>query len=230
MRSARHGQTCPHPNDRCMLGGDRKCNVGNVVYNPSDDATILSSILSSLGGADANRMHRQEAEQTQEWRGAVQHKALWHLPGFGRKTRIRTTFGDLPIEVLRVGDPLVVADGTFARVAWVDKIALDADFLRRHASALPVLIRENAADYGKPMRDLLVSPLQELAFGLANFRPRFRTAGTISGRAEIGRAHVQTITYYLFHCQKPVVAYAEGVPVRIAPLPEGTLMGVDDDE
>lgn len=217
-----------YPSDRSRLGERKECDVGNVVYNASDDAAILGSILKAMKGGDASQPSRQTPGPGHQWEGSVQDKALWHLPGFGRKTRIRTTFGDLPIEVLRVGDQLAVADGGIARVAWVDKIALDADYLQRNASALPILIRENAADYGKPLRDLLVSPQQELAFGLANFRPRFRTAGTISGRAQIGRAQVQTITYYLFHCQKPVVAYAEGVPVRIAPLPEGTMIRIDE--
>ncbi|MDE3027571.1 MAG: Hint domain-containing protein [Paracoccaceae bacterium] len=153
----------------------------------------------------------------------------WQLPGFTAKTRIRTAFGEMPIEALRLRDEVRTSAGRILRVAWIDQIRLDEAYLQHHPEAQPFMIRANALDYGKPLRDLLISPRQEMSHGLANFQIRFATADSIKGRAGVFRRPGMAVTYYLFHCGEPATVFAEGVPVNVAPLPTPIESVLDED-
>lgn len=192
--------------------------MANVIFNASEDDFILNSVLRSVAappgqGVPGARLSDEEAELLDI------PATRWTLPGFTRKTRIRTSFGDLPIEALRLRDEVRTDTGRMLRVKWIDKVELDEGFLRRNPVAQPILIRENALDHGKPLRDMLISPWQELSYGLSNFQSRFAEAGEIKGRPNLFRKPSLAITYFLFHCGEPAVLFAEGVPVRVAPMP-----------
>jgi hypothetical protein len=140
----------------------------------------------------------------------------WNLPGFGGKARVGTAFGDLPIEALRLRDDIRTFTGSIARVQWVDKIHLDADFLRKHPSALPIRIAANSLGPGKPMQDLIVSPRQEVCPD-AHVASSFLQASDLRPRFDVHRVQTAGLTYYRFHCGEPVVVRMEGVWVRILP-------------
>ncbi len=152
---------------------------------------------------------------------------VWSLPGFGRKTRIRTAFGELPVEALRLRDEVRTGSGRIVRVVWIDAVRLDTDYLQRNPEAQPVLIRENGFDHGKPMRDMLVSPRQELSYGLGDFEYRFAMASALTGRPNVLRKPEFCMTYFMFHCGEPAVIYAEGVPVLVSP-PPAAVAGAED--
>ncbi len=154
----------------------------------------------------------------------------WMLPGFAAKTRITTAFGDLPIEALRLRDEVRTTSGRMLRVAWIDKIKLDQSFLEHHPEALPVMIRANALEHGKPVRDLLVSPNQVLSMGLANFQIKFVPAEDIRGRTGVFRKPEFLMTYYMFHCGEPTTVLAEGVAVQVNPLHAAPDTDDEDDD
>ncbi len=141
----------------------------------------------------------------------------WTLPGLCWNTRVTTSFGALPVQVLRKYDPLRLADGTVARIAWVDKIQLDEDFLQAYPDAQPVLIRAGALGQGAPAQDILVSPHQKLDVRGPGFESDLRTARDLLGRPGVMRQPQTLMTYYLFHCGQPAKVSVEGLALHIAP-------------
>ena len=141
----------------------------------------------------------------------------WTLPGLCWNARVITSFGALPVQVLRKFDPLRLADGSVARVAWVDKIQLDEGFLQAYPDAQPVLIRAGALGPGQPTQDIQVSPHQKISVQGANFASELRLARDLLGRPGILRQPQTILTYYLFHCGQPTKASVEGLSLHTAP-------------
>jgi hypothetical protein len=153
-------------------------------------------------------------------------KAIWTLPGFSGKTRIRTAFGDLPIEALRVNDPIPTTQGRTLHVRRIDLMGLDRAFLLCHAEAQPIQILAHALGRGLPQRDMLVSPGQELMATIGNSPARQMRAGEITGIHSVAPVLHGVLAYYTFELSAPAFVYAEGIPVLIPlrpPVP-------DDDE
>lgn len=153
-------------------------------------------------------------------------KATWTLPGFSGKTRIRTAFGELPIEALRVKDPIRTTQGRMLQVQRIDRIGLDRTFLLRHSEAQPIQILAHALGRDLPQRDMLVSPGQELLATIGNRPSRQMKAGEITGIPAVAPAFQGVLAYYTFELSEPAFVYAEGIPVLIPLRPPVT----DDDE
>lgn len=143
-------------------------------------------------------------------------KLDWYLPGVLGKSRVGTLFGDLPVEALRVRDDLRTHSGASARVQKVDKIHLDAEFLRGHRAALPIRIPANAFGPGRPAQDMHLSPGQEICTD-AHVATQFVKAGQLRGRFPGDLSQPGELTYYRFHCGEPTVVKIDGVWVRIQP-------------
>ena len=146
-------------------------------------------------------------------------KATWTLPGFSGKTRIRTAYGELPIEALRVKDPIRTTQGRMLQVQRIDRIGLDRAFLLRHAEAQPIQILAHALGRGLPLRDMLVSPGQELVTTIGNHPSRQMKAGEITGIPAVAPAFHGVLTYFTFELSEPAFVYAEGIPVLIPVRP-----------
>lgn len=140
----------------------------------------------------------------------------WYLPGFVGKARVGTTFGDLPIEALRVNDDLRTFSGSTARVKLVDKIHLDGGFIRSNPRALPIRIPANSFGPGKPVQDLLVSPGQEICPNV-HVAAAFVTAEDLRGRFTMDLSQATGLTYFRFHCGAPAIVRVEGIWVRVQP-------------
>jgi hypothetical protein len=141
---------------------------------------------------------------------------FWTLPGFCGQARVTTSFGDLPLQALRLRDPLRTTSGNFAPVRHVDALKLDEEFLARFPDAQPILIRAGALGPGRPRSDILVSPHQRLGVGDTSFRPDFRMARDLLDRPGVIRRPEMLLTYYVFHCGEPQVVTIEGVPVPVS--------------
>ena len=146
----------------------------------------------------------------------IEPKLDWYLPGFLGKSRVSTLFGDLPIEALRVRDDLRTYSGAGARVQVVDKIHLDAEFIRDHQSALPIRIPANAFGPGRPAQDMLLSPGQEICSD-AHVATHFTKAEQYRGRFTPDLTQSTGLTYYRFHCGVPTIVKVDGIWVRVQP-------------
>lgn len=141
----------------------------------------------------------------------------WTLPGLCWNASVTTSFGALPAQVLRLHDPLRLADGTIARITWIDKIQLDDDFLAAYPDAQPIMVRAGALGGGLPVQDLLVSPQQMIAVKSNNFKTEVRMAREFLGRPGFMRSPQSMVTYYLFHCGRPAQVMVEGLALHTAP-------------
>lgn len=148
---------------------------------------------------------------------ASRQEREWTLPGLCWNTNVTTSFGALPAQVLRLHDPLRLADGTVARIAWIDKIQLDEAFLSAYPDAQPVMIRAGALGGGQPSQDILVSPQQKLVIQGLNYTSELRVARELLGRPGVFRQPQTVLTYYMFHCGQPAKISASGTTIVTAP-------------
>lgn len=143
--------------------------------------------------------------------GTAMLEAFTYPPCFLAGTRIATPAGERPIEHLRVGEPICLADGAHAIVRWVGRrTAALSRFNRRTES--PVLIRAGALGGGLPRRDLYTS-----------YRHGFALDGVlvIAGLLVNGSSIRQcvdwpeaTVTYYQLEVDGHRLMLAEGSPTE----------------
>lgn len=164
--------------------------------------TILQSVKTSVSPAE-----REEACDEDR-------PVDWNLPGFTGQVRVGTAFGDLPIEALRIRDEIRTASGAIARVEWIDKLHIDEDFVRKHPSAQPIRIPANTFGIGRPMKDMLVSPQQQVCAD-PHVASRFQPAATLCLMSGAHRVLTLGLTYYRFRCGGPATVRVEGVWVRV---------------
>jgi hypothetical protein len=125
-------------------------------------------------------------------------------------TAVRTPTGDVLVENLRIGDQLVLADGTTAPVSWVGRSTVHtrfADPLR----ALPIRIKQDALGEGVPARDLLISPDHALFLdGIL-----VQAGAMINGTTIVREEDVPEIfTYYHVEVADHSLILAENVPAE----------------
>lgn len=144
------------------------------------------------------------------------------MPGFLAGTQIMTTFGAVPVELLRTLDPVVTLERGMRRLRRVDRIKLDASLLARCPEAQPIRIKAGAIAKGVPERDLLVSPGQELYLVSGGFPRRQMATQDIRGYMNIFPSPVTSVTYYVLEFDEPVVVYADGLPALIPRIERDT--------
>lgn len=141
----------------------------------------------------------------------------WPLPGFGWNTRITTSFGDLPIQGLRLRDPVRTSHGNYLQVKWIDQIHLDEDFLLSCPDAQPIIIHAHSFGPGRPAATISLSPAQRLNVAPGQFGQDIRRARDIDSRHGVQRGTETTLSYYLFHCGEPAQVMVEGMAIPVAP-------------
>ncbi len=78
-------------------------------------------------------------------------------PCFAAGTRILTTYGEIPVEELSVGNLMISPTGSVSKITWLGSfdINLKASLSREDLS--PIRIERNALGDGVPHRDLFLS-------------------------------------------------------------------------
>jgi hypothetical protein len=175
--------------------------------NLSNDADIAALIAAQLSPAQHPRRLEPEVRDT----------TFWTLPGFCWNARVTTSFGDLPVQALRLRDPVRTSTGAFLPVEWIDKVQLDEDFLRGYPDAHPVLIQPGSVGRGRPASAMMVSPHQRIGISETAFAPDFRMARDLTGRPGVMRRAESSLTYYMFHCGRAATVIMEGVWVSVSP-------------
>ncbi|MGB7243207.1 MAG: Hint domain-containing protein [Sulfitobacter sp.] len=144
-------------------------------------------------------------------------KLDWSLPGFHPRARVLTSFGQLPVEALRLRDLVKTQSGRFLPVQWIDKVTLDADFLERHPQAQPISIPQNAFGQSVPAAAFMVSPGQVVKMPASIMNGDMKLAKDLVGRTHIRRASQASVTYFMFHCGADTSVSVEGVWCKCAP-------------
>lgn len=149
-------------------------------------------------------------------RGNERGNEVWPLPGICWNARVTTSFGELPVQGLRVRDLVKTSTGQFLPVNWVDQLHLDADFLSGCPDARAITIEPNSFGPGRPSQPLTVSPQQRLnaAMGHGTY---IRPARDLLGMPGACRSTDTQQSYYLFHVGEPALVYVEGVLISTTP-------------
>ena len=178
-----------------------------MVREESDqtDEDILANVLREVGDVEPSPRDRTPTAP-----------ATWRLPGFTGKSKVTTSFGDLPIEALRPRDALRTIDGRFLKVEWTDKVHLEADFLRLYPDTKPVLIRANAFGKGTPVRDAWMSRHQLIKE--SQMAQRLKTVEALLTRSAMAATSYDFVTYHLFHCGQPAMIQVDGIWCLTEPM------------
>lgn len=139
------------------------------------------------------------------------------IVGFGPMARVTTSFGEVYAQTLREGDRVRTKDGNFLKITSVNRMTLDADYLKYHPAALPVVIRAGALSPGLPSADLMLAPHQQVSKDQRIPGAPFQRAVDAIGRPQVYRKPEPMITYTTFHCGRPATVQCEGVWIDTAP-------------
>lgn len=143
----------------------------------------------------------------------------WTLPGFLGQSRIMTAFGALPIEALRVNDPIRTVSGRILYVRRIQRVELGDGFLGRHPEAQPLRIASDAFAPGLPEQDVFLSPGQELSVAFGKSAAQSVRAGDIKGNAAVASAPQDALVYYSIELREAAHVYIEGMAVLIPATP-----------
>ena len=131
---------------------------------------------------------------------------------FLRGTRIAVPGGERPVECLRVGDLVRLAEPAAAphRIKWIGRRSYSADAVARHRTVHPVIIHQGALAAGVPCRDLAVSPMHAVNIG-GVFYPAI---ALLNGISITRSAPDSTIDYFHIELDTHETILAEGAPVE----------------
>jgi hypothetical protein len=125
-------------------------------------------------------------------------------------TLIRTPSGDVPVEMLKAGDLVVLADNAVAPVRWLGRSTVSAPFADP-VRMLPVRIKAGALATELPQRDLLVSPGHALLIDDI----LVEAAALVNSVSILREADVPaSFTYYHVELEHHAVILAEGAPAE----------------
>jgi hypothetical protein len=128
------------------------------------------------------------------------------IPCFAAGTRILTPAGEVPVEALRAGDPVVLARGGTTRVRWIGLRHVECRAHRAPHAVMPVRIRAGAIAPGIPARDLFVSPDHAVHLDGVLIPARCLVNGH-----SIVQAAVDAVTYFHVELPRHDVLLAEGL-------------------
>jgi hypothetical protein len=137
------------------------------------------------------------------------------LRGVGAQTRLMTSFGMVPAQLLRRGDSLRTANGNYAKVASVRALRFDAGFLQDHDFAHPVLVSAKALGRSLPERNAVFAPDEVLRLRSPSGERKDVRAHELASKPHVYRAPMAPLTYYEIRCEEPVTAMAEGIEIVI---------------
>ncbi len=135
-------------------------SAGDVLLLQGDTATSASSVGTDLavtltGGTTLH--YTLAAPLTGLSEPVIANGGGIEIACFRPGTRIATPSGVAPVETLRAGDPVRLADGRVMPVRWVGRQTVSRMFADP-LQVLPVRIPAGALGAGLPTRDLMVSP------------------------------------------------------------------------
>jgi hypothetical protein len=136
---------------------------------------------------------------------------------FADGTKIATPDGDVNIEDLKVGDPVLTIDGYAKAIKWIGSRKLTLKDLTAHPESKPIVLRKNSLGTDIPQEDLYVSPQHRIFV-------RSKVAQRVLGALEVlvpakkltaldgveVQEHCEEVTYFHFALENHDVVLAQG--------------------
>lgn len=173
---------------------------------PSGSTTpTVVGIVSS--GADAVELTPADLAQIDQWE--ADDSSLW-ASCFAQGTLIRAERGDVPVEVLRPGDLIhVVLDAKTMPVVWIGHRFVDCVHHPKPDLVWPIRIKGGAFGWGRPKRDLWLSPDHAIYMAGVLIPAKHLVNGSSIAQVPVDRA-----TYYHIELSHHNVLLAEGLPTE----------------
>jgi T5SS/PEP-CTERM-associated repeat protein len=121
-------------------------------------------------------------------------------------TLIATERGDIPVELLAIGDRVLTSSGQFRAIKWIGKRIYDGRFIASRKEILPVCIMAGAIAANVPARDLWISPHHAMFLDGVLIEAR----DLINGMSIVQARHVERVEYFHIELDTHDVILAEG--------------------
>jgi hypothetical protein len=135
-------------------------------------------------------------------------------PGFvacyRRGTLINTSKGDVAVEELAIGDPVVTGSGAWRPIKWIGRRHYSGRFIIGRADILPVCFKAGSLGEGLPKRDLWVSPHHAMYFNTQGESVLIEAKDLINGSSIVQAEHVDEVEYFHIELDTHDVILAEG--------------------
>jgi O-antigen biosynthesis protein len=129
---------------------------------------------------------------------------------FLRGTQITTPSGDVDVEMLSIGDPVLTADGEIRAVKWIGRRSYNPRLAQRNPEVLPVLIKAGALANGIPRRNLHVSPRHAMLIdGML-----IQAIELVNGHSIVQDMDPEFIDYFHVELDQHAVILAEDAPTE----------------
>jgi autotransporter passenger strand-loop-strand repeat protein len=181
-------------------------------------ATLTSAVVSgntgetvSSGGVSesftfAGTYNAAYFQLTADGAGGVEIAAT-EAPCFRAGTAVLTDRGEVPVELLNVGDRLVTVSGETAPIIWIGHRQIDCSRHVEPERVLPVRIAAHAFAENSPARDLYLSP-DHAVFAEGVLIP---VKQLVNGTT-IRQIDVETVSYFHVELADHNIILAEGLP------------------
>ncbi|MEM7422908.1 MAG: Hint domain-containing protein [Pseudomonadota bacterium] len=206
-------------------------DVGNALTN--QDGTVTADEITVTGGGGSDQILTfPSGESIAVPDGTVDTAtpqtqfaslvAMGVPPCFAPGTRIATSNGDVPVELLRPGDLILTADRGPQPLRWIGR----RDVFFGHENPRgdrdkPIEIKAGALGHGVPKRDLIVSPQHRMVLSgpaiarTFNEGEVFAIAKALTGLKNVRRmVGKRQITYFALLLERHEVIFAEGAPTE----------------
>jgi autotransporter passenger strand-loop-strand repeat protein len=130
-----------------------------------------------------------------------------YIPCFTTGTRILTTRGPTPVELLKAGDKVVTADGRAESIRWIGVREVACRAHPRSIDVYPVQISRDAFGKALPERDLYLSPDHSVFIDGVLIPVRY-----LINDATIVQVEQDSVTYWHVELDRHDVILAEGLP------------------
>jgi hypothetical protein len=143
-------------------------------------------------------------------------RPLRSSPCFTPGAMITTQRGELPIEMLEVGDRVITRDNGIQPVRWVGKSQMFLQDFQAEPHLLPVLIRQGSLGKDLPERDMMVSPNHRILVANERTSLRFSEREVLVSAKHLSVPGVHTVqssgtTYIHFLCDRHEVVLVNGI-------------------
>jgi antigen 43 len=180
-------------------GGTVSLNSGTDVLTVSEGGHTYTQQLSGSYAGDTFHLSSDAGSGTD----------ITVMPCFAAGTRIATERGEMPVELLNVGDAVRTVLGELRPIVWIGQRDVDCARHPRPEHVWPVRVLAHAFGPGLPARDLLLSPDHSLYIDGVLIPVQHLVNGTVIVQEPRERIHY-------FHVELPRhdVLLAEGLPAE----------------